>query len=444
MNHLLLTDSYKITHWRQYPPGTEVVHSYFESRGGQYDHVVFFGLQPALDHLSWGFIKGNIDEATDLLSVHLGPGMFNREGFLTMLRATGGQWPVRVWAVPEGSVTAPHTVLLSIENTDPRFPWVTNYLETLLSQVWYPCTVATRSRACRAVIQKYLTLTGSDSPDFKLHDFGVRGSTSMESAAIGGAAHLVNFKGTDNLPALTLLRRHYQEACGGYSIPASEHSTMTTWGRKGEADAVFNMLKTFPKGAVAIVGDSYDIFQFANILLGGEFHFNIVRRDGVVILRPDSGDPREVILRLLQILGNKIGMKTNEKGFNVLDPHIRLIQGDGVSPSMIETILLTLHAHGWSADNLAFGMGHELLQAVGRDTCKFAFKCSAVRIKGEWRDVWKDPVTDRGKASKRGRFVEDPLQLVFDQGKVVKRYTFEDIRQRAALGGQDVVSTQVP
>lgn len=427
-NPLLMTDSYKTTHWKQYPPDAEVVYSYFESRGGEYKDLIFFGLQPILDLLAAGFTRDDIEEAATLITQHIGPRQFNYEQFHKLR----GKWPVRIHAVPEGSLVHPHDVLITVENTDPRFPWVTNYLESLISHVWYPTTVASLSKECRRVIGAYLKDTGSDPVDFKLHDFGYRGASSNESAAIGGAAHLVNFMGTDTLLPLALIGQHYVEPCAGFSIPAAEHSTITSWGKDGEREAFANMLKQYPEGLVAVVSDSYNIYHACDQLWGQDLKAEVLGRNGTVIIRPDSGEPQQVIPRLLLILEKRFGAAYNGKGFKVLDPHVRLIQGDGVNPLSIRGILARMASEQWSADNIAFGMGGALLQRVNRDTCKFAFKCSAIRRAGTWHDVYKQPVDAPDKNSKRGRFQDPSLVEVFRDGVVTTRYSFSDIRARAA------------
>ena len=216
-NICLLTDSYKVSHHRQYPPGTSTVYSYFESRmGAQYPETLFFGLQYWLKAYLAGQVvtQAKIDAAEEICRAHFSAPVFNRAGWEHILRVHGGRLPVEIRAVVEGSLVPQSNVLMTVENTDPAAFWLTNYLETLLVQVWYPCTVATQGRAMRGVIHKALEETGDPSGIvFKLHDFGFRGVTCPEQAAIGGAAHLVHFRGTDNMAALALARGFYGEAC---------------------------------------------------------------------------------------------------------------------------------------------------------------------------------------------------------------------------------------
>jgi nicotinamide phosphoribosyltransferase len=455
-NILLLTDSYKVSHHKQYPPRTEAVYSYFESRGGEFPETVFFGLQYFLDEYLAGVVvtADKIDEAAAIFEAHFpGGSFFHRAGWRHIVEAHGGRLPIRVKAVPEGSVVPTGNVLMTVENTDPDCFWLTNYLETLLVQVWYPCTVATQSRAMKQTIARYLRETGTpDQLPFKLHDFGFRGVSSVETAAQGGAAHLVNFLGTDNLAGIRQAQRYYGASMPGCSIPAAEHSTITAWGREHEADAYRNMLDQFPSGLVAVVSDSYDVLNACRAIWGKELKADIIRRDGTLVIRPDSGDPPTIVVRVLDVLGEAFGYTPNDKGYRVLDPHVRVIQGDGIDRQMLTTILEAVRANRWSADNIAFGSGGGLLQKLNRDTCRHAFKCSSVTVAGRQRDVFKQPVTDRAKSSKRGRLklirgeagyatvrdtTEHPetdlLGEVFLNGELRNRQSWDAIRERAAL-----------
>jgi len=454
---LLLADSYKVSHWLQYPPGTERVYSYFESRGGEYSETVFFGLQYVLRERLTGAVvtRDRIDEAERLLAAHLGDArIFNRGGWQHILDRHGGRLPVSIRAVPEGTVVPSSNVLMTVENTDPSCFWLTSYLETLLVQTWYPATVATQSREMKRILLRYLEDTGDPSlVAFKLHDFGFRGVSSVESAALGGAAHLVNFAGTDTLPALAVAREIYGEEMAGFSIPAAEHSTMTAWGREGEAAAMRNVLHRFPTGTVACVSDSYDVFRACAEVWGGELRGEVLARDGTLVVRPDSGDPPSVVVRVLETLGERLGAQRNDKGYRVLDPHVRVIQGDGVDRESLHAVLEAMKRAGWSADNVAFGCGGGLLQRLHRDTCGFAFKCSSIVVDGIERDVWKDPATDPGKRSKAGRLAlvrrgetlvtvradaaagsADELVEVFRDGEIRRTWTFAEVRERAAQG----------
>lgn len=454
-NILLLTDGYKPSHWKQIPPGTTHLFSYFESRGGDFPVTTFFGLQYYVKRYLTGVVvtEEKIQEAKEFFAEYFGDDtIFNEAGWRRILEVHGGKLPVEIRAVPEGLRVPGSNTLLTIMNTDPELAWLTNYLETLLSMVWYSMTVATQSRAMKDIIIDNLERTGDPTQyAFKLHDFGFRGSTSVESSGIGGAAHLVNFMGTDTLSGIINLRRFYHaKKMPGFSIPASEHSTITSWGRAFEGDAYENMLKAFPKGFVAVVSDSYDIFNACENLWGDRLRDQILNREGTLVIRPDSGHPPTVVVQVLEILGRRFGYTINTKGYKVLDPHVRVIQGDGIDIKVLKDILDAMDANGWSGDNIAFGSGGGLLQKVNRDTLKCAFKCCAILRNGEWVEVMKDPITDPGKRSKAGKLVlihdgvdyrtvkeEDTdlpniLELVFRDGELMRDETIDEIRERAA------------
>lgn len=454
-NICLNTDSYKVSMFKQYPAGTTGVYSYIESRGGRYDRTVFFGLQAFIkEYLLEPISQSDIDIADEILTAHGEP--FNRAGWQYILDKHNGYLPVVIRSVPEGTVVPVRNVLATIENTDPECFWLTTWLETaLLRAVWYGTTVATQSYTIKQVILDYLEKTGDPSTiDFKLHDFGARGVSSMESAGIGGAAHLVNFMGTDTITGVLYAREYYNAGIAGFSIPAAEHSTITSWGRDGEVDAYRNMLNSFakPGSILAVVSDSYDVYNAAEKLWGEELRQQVIDSGATVVIRPDSGDPVEVNRKLIQILDLKFGSTVNEKGFKVLN-NVRLIQGDGVNELTIRSILGAFMALGYSADNIAFGMGGALLQQVDRDTQKFAMKCSAAKVNGEWVDVQKDPITDSGKKSKAGKVTTwtsggeyqssvtrpngwtdkgvvwtDVLETVYIDGKLVKEIDFATVR----------------
>ena len=466
LNNLLLnTDSYKASHWLQYPPNTDAAFFYVESRGGLYDRTVFYGLQAILkEYLSTPITHADVDEARDVFAAHGEP--FNEEGWRYIVDAHKGMVPIRIRAVPEGSVVPTHQALVTIESTDPKAFWVPSYLETMLLRLWYPVTVATISWHAKQTIRQFLERT-SDDPEgqlpFKLHDFGARGVSSAESAALGGSAHLVNFMGTDTVCALMAAREFYSEPMAGFSIPAAEHSTITSWGRENEVDAYRNMLKQFakPGSIVAVVSDSYDIYHAIREHWGKTLKDEVIQSGGTVVVRPDSGDPVDVVHKCLVLLDEAFGHTVNSKGFKVLN-HVRVIQGDGINPDSIRAILERATSAGYATDNLAFGMGGALLQKLDRDTQKFALKCSAARVNGEWIDVYKDPVTDKGKQSKRGRLTllqhreygtfqtasvppdadsvaevhkpmgyDDALQTVWENGCLMVDWTFTEVRNRA-------------
>jgi len=457
-SYLFDTDSYKVSHYKQYPPGTTSMFSYIESRGGEYEKTVFFGLQYYLkEYLSHRVTVEEVEEAKELFELHGEP--FNYEGWMYIAKELKGKIPVRIRAPKEGSIIPTHNLLVSIESTDPKVFWVVSWIETMLLRVWYPITVATRSNTIRRIILEALNMSADDPNgeiNFKLHDFGSRGVSSQESAMIGGASHLVNFMGSDTLAGVFMANRFYKIKMSGFSIPAAEHSSITSWGKEHEVDAYRNMLRQFakPGALVACVSDSYDLWNACSKLWGGELREEVRNSGAVVIIRPDSGHPPTVVLKCVQILEEKFGSTINKKGYKVLD-NVRVIQGDGINEDSIKEILDTLLTHGYSASNIAFGMGGALLQQLNRDTQKFAMKCSHVFIGDKSVDVFKDPVTDPGKASKAGRLdliygemtgyetvklndrdIAHPLTImrtVYEDGEIKTEMTFDEVRAQARL-----------
>jgi nicotinamide phosphoribosyltransferase len=475
-NIVLATDSYKVSHYRQYPPGTEYVYSYFESRGGKFDEVCFFGLQYFIKRYLSGVTvtADKIAYAKEILDNHMGPGHFNEEGWNHILNNCGGMLPISIKAVPEGSVVPTKNVLFTMVNTDPKCFWLTNYLETLLVEVWYPMTVATNSREQKKILQKYLVKTGCDAaPDgfinFMLHDFGYRGVSSVESAGIGGAGHLVSFWGTDTVAALLTIKHYYggekvplpidpsiKLDIAGLSIPAAEHSTITSWGRDHEVEAFENMLDQYPEGLVAVVSDSYDVFKAITELWGKTLKEKIKNRKGKLVVRPDSGDPPVIVPQLLGLLCEAFAedVTTTSTGHKKLPPYIGMIQGDGISYESLGDILKAMDEKGFCADNLAFGSGGALLQKLNRDTQKCAFKCCEItKADGSKTEVYKDPITDPGKKSKKGQLTlekdadgkfttvtegkgtpeKDCLVEVFRNGQLLTYWDFETVRARAQI-----------
>lgn len=457
-NPILNTDSYKASHWVQYPANTDDTFFYAESRGGVYDQTVFFGLQAILKANLRPITHADVDEAAMLFAAHGEP--FNVDGWRHIVDKHNGRLPLRIRAVAEGTVVPTHNALITVEPTDPKCYWLPSYLEPILMRSWYPTTVATVSWACKQVIRSYLQKT-SDIPDdvlpFKLHDFGARGVSSTESAGLGGMAHLVNFQGTDTVLGLVYASRFYKAGMAGYSVPAAEHATITPWGREGEVEAYRNMLKQFGRegGIVSVVSDSYDIYHAISEHWGKTLREDVINSGATLVIRPDSGDPVEVVLKCLELIDAAFGSTVNAKGFKVLN-HVRVLQGDGIDPVMLEEILRASTEQGYSAENLVFGMGGGLLQKVNRDTQKFALKCSAARVNGEWIDVYKDPITDSGKRSKRGRLslfrhreygtfqtfrtdgrdtipagYEDAMLTVWVNGQFVQEWTFDQVRANA-------------
>lgn len=454
-NIIMNTDSYKASHWLQYPKGTEFVSSYIESRGGKWTDTVFFGLQAFLkEYMSKPITMADVDEAAEFFAAHGEP--FNRDGWEYIVTEHKGKLPIRIEAVPEGTVVPTNNVLVQVVNTDPKCFWLTSYLETaLLRAVWYPTTVATNSKSAKCVILKYLEKTGDPSTiAFKMHDFGARGVSSYESAGIGGAAHLVNFMGTDTVSGVLWANKYYNSGVCGFSIPASEHSTMTSWGGEpGEIGAMANMVEQFggPGKIYAVVSDSYSTTT-ATIIKWRKLYKKVCEKGGTLVVRPDSGDPVVTPVNAVKYLMMWAGSTKNEKGYYVLPDNLRVIQGDGITSETIRSILSFAARERISADNFAFGQGGGLLQQVNRDTLKFAMKCSAICVNGEWRDVYKQPEGQMDKKSKKGRLSLNlynggyittsidtkwgtpQMRVVYENGDLLIDDDFDAIRQRAEAG----------
>lgn len=456
-NLILNVDSYKASHFLQYPPGAEYISSYIECRGGDFAAPVFFGLQAFIkEYLLTPIHAGDIDKAETVLTAHGLP--FHRQGWEHILHRHNGWLPLEISAVQEGTPVPLHNVMLQVVNTDPACFWLTSYIETaLVRAIWYPVTVATQSREIKKILAHYLDDTAGSRAglEFKLHDFGARGASSLESAMLGGMSHLVNFQGTDTVSALVAARRFYGAEMPAFSIPAAEHSTMTAWGKDREDQAYANMLRQFigPDQVVAVVSDSYDLWHAIENIWGGTLKDQVINSGGTLVVRPDSGDPVSIVTESLERLMRIFGARQNGKGYRVLPDFIRLIQGDGVSRFSIPKILEAMKEQRISAENITFGMGGELLQKLDRDTLSFAMKASAICIDGNWHDVWKDPVTGPEKKSKRGRLAlirgetgkletirlealnqrTNLLQPVYRDGRLLRETGFDEVRQRAQI-----------
>jgi nicotinamide phosphoribosyltransferase len=429
-NIVTLTDSYKMTHWGQYPEGTEYVYSYFEARpGAEFDTTTFFGLQYLIKNWLEGQVvtTEKIDRAEKIAARHFGNDkIFNRARWDYIVEKYDGRLPVKIKAVAEGTVVPINNVMMTVVNTDPKCFWLTNHLETLLCQVWAPSTVASLSRATKDMFKEFLNESCDDGENFiglpfMLHDFGMRGVSSMESAGIEGAGHLINFLGTDTVIAMEYIEHYYGGVETGFSVPATEHSVMTARGREGEDDVIARLIQNHPTGIISVVSDSYDIYNCVENYYGEQFKDEILARDGKFVVRPDSGEPTEVVPRLLNILWDKFGGTVNNKGYKILNPKVGLIWGDGINYDGIKKVLEVTLINGFSAENLVFGMGGGLLQKINRDTQRFAFKSSAQKVAGEnWRDIFKDPI-EGGKSSKRGM-----LKLVKDETGNFKTVKYND------------------
>lgn len=481
-NLVLCSDAYKYSHPKFYTNQMTKMISYMESRGGKFSETVFYGLQIILKQYLEGIAitKEEVDEAYDILGTELGvfgrADVFDRTKFDYIVDTYGGKLPVSIKAVPEGTVVGTKNVLFTIESLDENCAWLTNFLESILLQVWYPITVATLSREVKKiVVDAFEKCTPYDDATidflvgFVLNDFGFRGVSSVQSAKIGGSAHLVNFRGSDTIVASKLIQDIYNtDTVYGLSIPATEHSIMTLKGEEGEEELMELVLRTFPTGIVACVSDSFNIFKACSDKWGTNLRDLILSRPAApgnqLVIRPDSGHVINTLIEIFDILFDKFGYTINDKGYKVLPPQIRVIQGDGVNLESIIEIFAMLDEEKISPENLALGMGGKLLQAdINRDTNNFATKACFAILNGEEKNVVKSPtemdaegnITKSFKKSKQGRLklvknddgtyrtvssmdaefdsVKDEMVEVFRMGDILVDYNFEEIRERAKV-----------
>lgn len=463
-NLIFMADSYKSSHnfkgGSQFPPGTTETFYYVESRGGKYDTVMVAGIQLLCGLLSKGICRFDVEEASRLMGLHFGREIFNYDDWLYLVDELCGNIPLEIKCVAEGVVMPTKNVIATIRTTDPRLFWLAGFFEDLILRgIWYPTTVATESFEAKKIIVDYLRKTTDgdvihDVLPFMLHDFGMRGASSSESSMIGGMSHLYNFKGTDNIEALVGIKQLFGDECAAFSIPAREHSTTTTW--EDEDDAFWNSIDAWGDGMYACVMDSYDYEAALERITTGKFKEEIIKRGGRFVIRPDSGKPVDVVMSALRAVERNVGVTVNDKGYKVLHPSYRVIQGDGIDVDEIARILNWMESNKFSAENVAFGMGGGLLQHMNRDTQRFAMKCSAIKINGEWRGVCKNPKTDPGKKSKAGLLScqlgvngiytsstlnwniytipnSSMMKTYFKNGKVAHKSTLEDIRVRSDL-----------
>lgn len=484
----LLADFYKISHREQYPPGTEQVYSTWiprESRVEGVNQVVVFGIQSfiqtfLLDYFNEHFFNREwidiVHEYRRVLQNTLG--IESPETLHLLELHQLGYLPLRIKALPEGTLCPLRVPMATVENTDPRFFWLTNFIETLWStEVWLPSTSATTAHQYRTLLDRYaLETTGStEGVDFQAHDFSMRGMSSLQSAAKSGAAHLLSFLGTDSIPAISYLEKYYgadiTKEMVGTSIPATEHSVACSYGDESEREYFRRMIQdVYPSGLVSVVSDTWDLWNVLTETLPS-LRDEILGRDGKLVIRPDSGNPVDIVCGtreyrsqltdpvakgVVELLWDTFGGSINEQGYRVLDPHIGCIYGDGISPERAEAICERLKRKGFASTNIVFGVGSYTYQRVTRDTYGFAMKSTWVKINGEEKQIFKDPATDTGhvKRSLKGRVavvglgaglvafdglseaeearIQSELRTVFEDGVVYNTQSLSDIRGRLA------------
>ncbi|ORZ35847.1 nicotinate phosphoribosyltransferase family-domain-containing protein [Catenaria anguillulae PL171] len=427
----VLTDSYKLAHFAMYPPETDEMVAYGEFRHAfnkcPTDHrVVFYGMRYLIEtYINKQWTAADLALTERFLATHnagFTPYPFPIELFRDMIAHNDGYFPVTIEALPEGSVVYPHVPVYQI-TASGKWARLVTYLETLLTMVWYPTSVATLSRRSKhAIAQSFVrTVDGCDPHtgahpllNSRLHDFGFRGCTSVEQAVIGGSAHLLNFEGSDTVAACYYAQFHCNHGAPvASSIPATEHSVMTSW--PSERAALANALDKFGAGVVACVMDSYDYVLALEKVLPAVKAVKLAK-GGFLVLRPDSGDPVETVVQALRAADKVFGSQVNAKGFKVPNG-CGVIQGDGINDETLVAILKAVEKEGYSSQAVAFGMGGGLLQKVNRDTMSFATKLSYLRMQdGVERDVMKVPKTDSGKTSLPGKLAvvyENELPMVY-------------------------------
>jgi nicotinamide phosphoribosyltransferase len=476
INPILASDSYKLSHAFSYAKNVIGMFSYIEPRTRGLHIIIPFGLHMWMKKfLTIQITMEMVDEAEAFAAAHGEP--FKREGWEKVVNVYDGYLPVTIRAVPEGTPVRSGNALVTIECTDPDLFWLSSYLETALQRgVWYPTTIASMDYDIKREIKRFYEISGADMGllPFALHDFGGRGVSCAEQAEIGGAAHLVNFMGSDTMEGIRAANFYYKHPMAAFSVPATEHSVECSFGGTDENEIEYlrHVLKNLakPGGIVSIVIDGYDVYRAATTLCT-TLRDEIVACGAKVVFRPDSGDMMEVVPRLLRLQERAFGSVTNAKGYRKINT-VGIIQGDGVDHMAIKTLLGNILAMGFSADNVIFGSGGALLQKVNRDTFKFAQKASAILVTksvpafdgeqhysietDEWVGISKDPITDPGKASKKGRLTlarslvtgelmtvcidngldvefEDVMQTVYHNGQILVETTLAEVRARCAI-----------
>lgn len=485
---LFFTDAYKLDHRRQYPAGTTNVYSNFTARGSRdpdITRVVHFGLQAFLKDIlmeaSEAFFAADEDYVakawTERVESVLGPNAVGSDQIRALHRK--GYWPLRFCGVPEGTLVPLRVPSFTVENTDPEFFWLTNFIETAVSAAtWKAATNATIAHRFRKLLDNAADLT-SDVPEFvdwQAHDFSFRGLSSIDTAMASGAAHLLSFTGTDTLAAIGWINHFYTGDNGfiGGSVAATEHSVMSAGIADSDERETYRRLITevYPTGIASVVSDTRDFWKVLTEILPS-LHTEIMARDGKLVIRPDSGDPADIICGTntnpklcdqaghndtspaakgaIELLYEEFGGHKNSKGYIELDSHVGLIYGDSITYERALDIMSRLEAKGFASTNVVFGVGSFTYQFNTRDNFSFAMKATSSVKDGELRELFKDPVTDSGtKKSARGRLAvlrdendelylveratpeqeaASLLQPVWEDGQFVRTQSFANVRE---------------
>ena len=479
MNGLLLTDGYKTGHHQQYPKGTEQVYSNWTPRSNKYapkgcDKVVSFGQQFVIkwlhDYFDSNFFskpKAQVcDEIKEELSMYLGTD-YDVSHFENLHDL--GYLPIRVKSLPEGAEVAIRVPMVTVVNTNKDFYWVTNFLETILStMLWQPMTSASIALNYKRIFKKWALATDQENVgfiDFQGHDFSMRGMGGLQSAQSSGMGHATVFMGSDTLPVISGLRRYYSAT--GFvvgSVNATEHSVMCAGTKDDEIGTFQELMRTYPTGILSVVSDTWDLWKVLGDYLP-KMKDEILARDGKLVIRPDSGDPVDIICGeeralggnnpqekgVVELLWDVFGGTLNAQGYKVLDSHIGAIYGDSITTERAEQICQRLNDKGFATTNVVLGIGSFTYQFNTRDTFGFAMKATSVVVDGERREIFKDPITDDGvKKSAKGLMRVDlidneyvlvdqvseeeenlgELQVIYDDGKFINQVGLQEIRDR--------------
>lgn len=471
-NRLLMTDVYKLNHMLGYKPGITEVYAGMVARSfKKFDETLFYGLQPLIKVLEGAISQEEAEEFFSYYTQILGHAP--AESIVTKINALVklGYIPLEIKAVPEGTVLGNQNILVTVRNTLPEFYWCVGFFESMLLKVWNTCSVATTSLKYKRLVTKYVNET-SDKDfliPFMVHDFGYRGVSSEQTAELSGSAHLINFLGTDTVPAVKFLKENYAgEGLIGASVFATEHSIACSYGLtdEEEVDYAEQMLNLCPTGILSIVADAKDYFRFlTKTMEHPRIKPRILAREGKFVVRPDSGFPPHILLGdpnapkgsneykgTFQILEENWGTTVNSKGYKDLNDKVGCIYGDAMFYERYESVLEGMKQRKLAATNLVIGVGGLLLQQHNRDDLGFAFKATHAVINGVATELYKDPITDPGKKSHKGlmMLVKDGngkyhtvdqvseadeklgfLETVFKDGKVVKTHTLAEIRARS-------------
>lgn len=484
VNPLFFTDSYKLDHRRQYPAGTTRVYSNFTPRTSRLpdvESVVLFGLQAWLNRLNDAFRAGFFyrpvnevcEEYEERVASIVGPNEIGSDH----VRALHGlrYLPLEIRALPEGTEVPLRVPMFTIENTHPDFAWLVNYLESWLSaDIWQPCTSATLALRMRRLLDRVaIETTGStEGVQWQGHDFSYRGMANNEAATASAAAHLLAFTGSDSVAVHDWIDYHFTGHPSGIlsgSVPATEHSVMCAGGSRGERATFSRLLDLYPSGIVSVVSDTWDLWEVLTEILPS-LHGEIMTRDGKLVIRPDSGDPVDIICGdetadpgspahkgVIELLWDEFGGTVNDLGFKVLDPHVGAIYGDSITYERGEKIAVRLAGKRFASMNVVLGVGSFTYQYVTRDTFGFAMKATWAEIDGQGRELFKDPVTDNGvKRSARGRLAvvkseetgrptlvdglrltdgrtHDLLRVVYRDGVLIDPLSYDQVRANVGV-----------